>query len=67
MENTEPHRYGCHNRKPLESFYLTASGARVESFAYGSPCWYTNTALGQKDESCTGCKWKRTPAERGAR
>jgi len=40
--------YGCHNRPPITTF--------------GAPtCQYTNSALGQADARCIGCKEREEP------
>jgi hypothetical protein len=59
------HKHGCHNRSPFKPFLYVKNGINIMGgyqmdkvpFRMSPNCEYTKTELGQKDQSCTGCKW----------
>lgn len=59
--------YGCHNRSDYEPTLevqqgCTEDGRRIKQtiqFTMARDCQYTQTELGQVDDRCNGCKWKR--------
>ena len=61
---------GCHDRPPFKPFTKVADGhwdygvQRIPKltsvpFRMAKDCQYTHTALGQADQRCTGCQWKK--------
>lgn len=71
MSNTTLRKNGCHNRAPFTDMQtigtkqhigafdqLITRPVQIKNFSAGAPCEYTKSALGQKDEGCTGCKWR---------
>lgn len=65
--------YACHNREPFKDT-VTVKGAVVGENGFVIPkvvsfpfrmrldCSYTTTELGQADERCHGCKWRKDNA-----
>lgn len=61
--------HGCHNRPAYKPAMVVQDGywsdgetrtAKLVSvpFRMAKDCQYTQSALGQKDQSCEGCKWR---------
>ena len=67
-------RYGCHNHPQRKPGYLAQDGWFLDGVtrtprmvkvkdAMSKDCQYSkDPALGQKDERCTGCKWRADAA-----
>ena len=51
-------KYGCHDREPYRDAVIFPGG-EVREFRMAKDCQYTLTELGQRDEKCEGCKWKK--------
>ena len=62
--------YACHNRPPYRQHMKAADGhwddgvQRIPKltsvpFRMAKDCQYTHTTLGQADQRCTGCLWKK--------
>lgn len=72
-----PRKYRCHNRPPFQTWVDVQQGWQnqplgvegetriplmgVIDFRMAHDCQYTLTALGQADQGCEGCRWRRTP------
>jgi hypothetical protein len=70
--NTATHRNGCHNRAPYAARQIVQAGwwmdgvtrvAKMESIPnrMAKDCQYTLSRLGQADQGCTGCTWRKDP------
>ena len=67
--NTDTHRNGCYDRKPLRGHALLGidwseghplKAVRVQlEHRMARDCQYTLSALGQVDKGCVGCKHKK--------
>lgn len=62
--------YACHNRPPYRQHMKVADGhwddgvQRIHKltsvpFRMNPTCQYTLSQLGQADQRCTGCQWKK--------
>lgn len=51
---------GCYNRPPFVIHYKLSNGELQENFSHNkNDCQYTLSNLGQKDEKCHGCIWRK--------
>lgn len=59
---------GCHNRAPYKEYVVVQDGWTQKGeirylisipFPMTTDCQYTLSELGQKDEKCVGCKWRK--------
>jgi hypothetical protein len=58
---------GCHNRAPYKETVEVQDGWTSDQtrrmvtipFPMTTDCQYTLSELGQKDEKCVGCKWRK--------
>jgi hypothetical protein len=58
---------GCYNREPYKAEVMVQNGWTDEQtrrmiaipFTMTTDCQYTLSELGQKDEKCVGCKWRK--------
>lgn len=58
---------GCHNREPYKKSVDVQDGwTNVQTrrmitipFPMTTDCQYTLSELGQRDEKCIGCKWRK--------
>jgi hypothetical protein len=67
--NTNTHRNGCHNRADFVDkrivqdgcfeYSLTVKVVSIPNFSAREPCQYTLSRLGQADQGCTGCTWRK--------